>query len=61
MNDSSSCAARATTPQVRADDVELEILLRRAAEFLTSRPSPTDQQRLLRESPPSGDVILKRE
>lgn len=61
MNDSSSCAGRATTPQVRADDVELEILLRRAAEFLASRPSPTDQQRLRRESPPSGDVILKRE
>ena len=42
MNDSSSCAGRATTPQVRADDVELETLLRRAAEFLTSRPSPTE-------------------
>ena len=60
MKDSSFYTGRAT-PQVRADDVELDTLLRRAAEFLRSRRSPTDQQGMRRESPPTGDVVLKRE
>jgi hypothetical protein len=44
MKDPSFFTRKDTTPQMRADDMELESLLQRAADFLGSRRSPTDQQ-----------------
>jgi hypothetical protein len=50
---------KVTNVQVPADDIELETLLQRTAEFLRSRRLSADhQQDLARESCPGRDVIL---
>lgn len=53
MKDSSVYSGKAT-PLVGADDVELDTLLRRAAEFFRSRRSPTGQGPATRITPESG-------
>jgi hypothetical protein len=43
MEDTFFYSSKVSTSQVRADDMELERLLQRAAEFLRRRRSPADQ------------------
>lgn len=59
MRDSSFFTSK-VTPQTRADDVELESLLQRAADFLRSRRSPTDQQGPSTRITRQDDVIPKK-